>query len=98
MALQTAIIAILLIGISIRFRKELYTILTSAFVKGVAVIWFLGSMTSGYMWNRIRKPAAYGMRRIAPDKTQIEYFSASLQQQYGMESRIILALGTLSFI
>jgi hypothetical protein len=91
---QTGLIALILGGIGVRFRKELFSILASPFMRGVAIIGFTTTMTSGYMWNRIRKPAPYGIKQIAKDKTAFEYISTSLQQQYGIESRVVFGLGT----
>lgn len=95
--MQTIIVGVIVGGAGFRFRRELARCLVSRFIRGAAVILFTTAMTSGTMWNRIRKPTPYGIKEVSRGggKTIIEYISSSLQQQYGMESQITFGLGTL---
>lgn len=90
MLTAAATLCALLSGFALRFRQQLHAILTSRFIQASACLVFTAAMTSGVMWTRIRKPPPFGIKGDG----KFEYFAQSLQQQYGMESSIVTALGT----
>lgn len=88
--LQSIIAAVLIGAFGLRFRASLWTVVSSPVVRGAATVLFCTLMTSGIMWNRIRKPTPFG---YGPQGA-IEYINPSLQQQYGVESHIVFAICT----